>query len=159
MKLEEVLQITKEQKTFLILLMTLKLTKSEMRCSKCRRKMNLQKREREPLGHIFRCPYCRTSKTIVKGTVFEKLKFSPKSFFLLLYFFYYQIDNCNFLKLQTDITTDDTLGFYRKLLRNCLLETYVRFFSEQVGGSDHQVHIDEIVLGKRKYHKGKLLKK
>ena len=85
----------------------------------------LTKKEKENLLDIFFVVrLAEQANLLLKELSLKILKFHLKFFF-----FYYQINNSNFLKLQTDITTNDTLGFHRKLLRNCLLETYVRFFS------------------------------
>ena len=70
-----------------------------------------------------------------------------------------KLDNSTFLKTETGIKTNDRICFYRKLLRNYLLETYVNYFSKQIGGNGNVFQIDETVIVKRKYHHEKELSK
>ena len=121
--------------------------------------MTVQKQSEVVLGHVYICNACSTLRTILSNSILEDMKTSPLSLFVLLYCFYYQLDNTTFLKTETGIETNDSLCFYWKLLRNCLLETYVNYSSKRIGGNRNVVQINETVIVKRKYHREKVLSK
>ena len=63
------------------------------------------------------------------------------------------------MKKEPEIKTNDTFGYYRKLLQNCLVETYLNYFSKKMGGEGKVIQMDKTVVVKRKYHRGKELAK
>ena len=87
------------------------------------------------------------------------MKIRVISFYVLFYCIYHQIDKFEYLKKEIEIKTNDTLSYYRKLLRNCLVETYLNYFSEKIGGEGKVIQMDETAVVKRKYRRGKKLAK
>ena len=112
MNLKEIYEIARDNKNFIILLQELNLLKKVVRCKKCRRKMTVQKQSEVVLGHVYICNACSTLRTILSNSILEDMKTSPLSLFVLLYCFYYQLDNTTFLKTETGIETNDSLCFY-----------------------------------------------
>ena len=88
-----------------------------------------------------------------------KISKFQKSIFFAFLFFYYQVDNKEFLSINTKIKSNNTFTFYKKLFRNALLENYVLFNSKKIGDDSHVMHVYETAVIKRKYNKEKLFSK
>ena len=126
MNLEQIFDFTKSDKSFIKILQDYGLIKEVARRTFCRRVMKMEKRKQAVLGHVFCCENknCRR-KTILSGSILENMKNLIRSFFLMAYFFFYEVNIDKFLRLQTDISSSETCTYYKKLFRNVILEIYV----------------------------------
>lgn len=131
------------------------LLKQEHFC--CGKSVNNQRRQtRRHSGYFFRCSAknCRKEISIRKGSFFEKSHLRIGQILMLIFHFTQRETQLKSLKRKTGITSDETivdwLSFFREVCAH-----YFERHQTILGGVTHIVEIDEAVLCRRKYNRGR----
>lgn len=160
MKLKQILAITVDEESTVNYLREERLLASTMRCPKCRELMPLVKVPENITSdqEIFKCSKrnCRKIRSIRHRSFFSKSKLKLSEAILLMHLWakkYSQnliIDDFDFAK--------QTVTDWARFCRDLCVERFDRMNHTMIGGPGKIVEIDESLLVKRKFNKGRLLK-
>lgn len=109
-------------------------------------------------GSVYRCnkSKCRTIVSLTSGTIFDRSRHPIKSLVLLIYFWICEI-NVTRTAFQLKMSPASISKWFLKL-RNYAEYFYFLKNNNPIGGPKNIVEIDEALVVKRKYHKGRILK-
>lgn len=139
-------------KTLVAALQEMKLLRQNGKCRKCRIQRTLRLRRN---SCVARCPKCKDKEiSVAKGTFFEQVRFAYKSVLTVMFAWAAHIsvnDTHRLFNYRKD-TVAKIFRYFRDVCSWKLLRDKDNF---RLGGPGHLVQIDESVVTKRKYHKGK----
>lgn len=101
----------------------------------------------------WKCSKCKKTKTIKFNSIFEKSKLSINLLIKLIYWWSKGLNAENTAK-QLAIKSDNTIVNWFEVLRD-FVSFYLSSNQTKLGGRNKIVEIDEMKLGKRKYHRGR----
>ena len=122
-------------------------------CCSCRSKTTLIHRSRAP--PYFRCSHCRKESSIFYHSLFYQSKIKINKLLLMLLYIWLQ-----FTQTQINLLTGigkHTIGFYQSCSRVVMMNMIERN-QIKLGGTGKEVQIDEAIVRKRKYHRGRMKK-
>lgn len=127
----------------------------DVECIPCQRQYSLIKESAKLSGYVWRCPGCRIKQSVLKDSFIEGSKISPTKFMYLVYYWSTETP------LQTtmqhlDISSHTGVDYYQYLRDVCSWKLLAEPI--QLGGSGKEVQIDESLLVKAKYFRGRNLK-
>ena len=142
------------------------LLKDKNNCSKCENKMNMIKRtlskknnhiEKSIVNNntrLWRCNKCLVTETITKDSIFENCRI-PIETFIKIISLWLEERSIEFTCKALNVSRSTTIKTY-KLLRNvCVLK--MNMSNQTLGGENHIVQVDESLLNKRKFNKGRIV--
>ena len=123
-------------------------------CERCSRVTNLQAKADRLDGKVLRCPRCKTYWSLRTVTLLEKAKCSARKF---LQFLYLWSSGCTIgqLHLFTGISGHTCID-YANFLREVTSATF-ELEDRKLGGPGHIVQIDESLVRRPKYNRGRVL--
>jgi len=108
-------------------------------------------------GFRFRCPKCRSTKSIRTDSLMSGFNMPALEFFIGIYlFFNFESKISRYMK-ECGFKSKKTARKFVKVLRNVCLEHYI-LNVERIGGNGQIVQIDETLLFKRKGNVGRVLR-
>ncbi len=136
------------------------LIKDLKRCTKCKSRMQIQKKITETDGMLWKCKnsQCKKTKSLRDATFFSKSHLSIQKILLICYFW-----SKNYTIKQVvdelEISKRVAIDWYR-FCRNIICYHFENeeVSNQKIGGPDQVVEIDESVFSKRKYHRGRVVK-
>jgi len=131
-------------------------------CGKCRRPMTLStKREGTAAGMRWRCHKCSKEVSLVSGTVFEESRISLGQVLLLIYCFANGFSYEDAIREssmgESSITRQTISHWYATCREACVAWTEGRVCQGKMGGQGSVVEVDEAMIGRRKYNRGRLV--
>lgn len=134
------------------------LIRKTKRCSdrRCRCYCKLWRRENMTLNHAFVCGKCRKQWSVFDGSYFENVHISIKNVLYIMWLWATQTRSGIASKI-LNIPRNSIYNQYRHIRDICswkLLQCPDLFL---VGGLNHIVQIDESVITKRKYNRGRII--
>ena len=105
-------------------------------------------------GHCFRCNKCRKRISYRHGSFFSGSKLALKELMTILFFFVIEqpVTSCATLSGVSEKTCIDWYNYFRDI---CMAAQKVLVENEKVGGRNIVVQIDESLIAKRKYERGR----
>lgn len=155
---EKIYEITKDEETCLNYCIDNGLIKENKVC--CGKRIFATKRMKNNIPHfIYRCnnTICRKQVSVRKDTFFERSNLSLGQILKLIYFFVKEETKIERLKIKTKIKSKTTIIDWLNFCRDICAE-YLNINKPILGGVMETVEIDEAVLNKRKYNRGRNLK-
>lgn len=158
MKLNNIYEITNEKKSSVEYSMDNMLIAKKRYCKKCRNKMILSEFDNNVDGFIWRCQKkkCETKKSIKFGSFFEKSNLSIGVWIKLIYFWSIRMPIL-LASRQLEISRFTCRQSY-KYCRQIAISHFEDLKHIKIGGLGKIVEIDESVISKRKYHRGRIVK-
>lgn len=144
---------SKTDKELLQCLVALNYLKKPSKCSKCRVMMVLRRNSSYKNNHCYQCPKCNRKSGLFEGTFFEQTRLTVQVIMQLLF--------CWSAHASPSVTTNLTS---QRIGTVC---QWFRFFRDicsfklssiptiQLGGPGHIVQIDESLVARAKYHRGR----
>jgi hypothetical protein len=111
---------------------------------------------REKDGYAWRCPICRTFKSIHSGSFFENIRFHFMKILKIIYNFTCEISQTQTAK-EFCIARASVVDFYQRLRYVC--GKYINPDEIVLGGASKIVEIDESMFARVKHNRGKDLKR
>ncbi|XP_034237593.1 uncharacterized protein LOC117643053 [Thrips palmi] len=126
------------------------------RCSKCRTQRTLNKNKDYKGGYAFYCKKCKKFKNVTDGTFFDTTKIEFEDFFVLLWLWASHTS----VKVARNLTNFSkvTIIQYFRYFRDICSWKLLTLETQTLGGEGNTVQIDESVVAKRKYIRGKRVK-
>lgn len=131
-----------------------KLIYNPMICDRCGRNMSLIKDKSKKFEMNWRCRYCKISASLLKYSVFSCAHYPMNTVLHLLYCWANQLNGIQ-TNNETGISLNGISNYFIQFRKSCL--EYVLNLPNKIGGDGKIVEIDETLMCKRKYHKGRLL--
>jgi len=128
-----------------------RLITSHHTCRHCRIPLSLIKDTDSPDGMTWRCKSCRIKESIRKDSLFYASHMSISQILELLYWFSIKLPVTQAAH-ECGINPNTAVEYY-KIFRGICVE--ISLGGEILGGEGKIVEIDEMKLGKRKFHRGK----
>lgn len=155
MNIFEVTDICKDQLGVIEYLQGQSIVHADVQCIPCQHPCRLQKDSAKLSWYVWRCYKCKKKQSVLKDSFLEGSKISPAKFVYLVFYW------ATTTPLQTtmhhlDIATNTGVDYYQFLRDICswkLLQT-----PAQLGGLGKEVQIDESLLVKAKYCRGRNLR-
>lgn len=125
-------------------------------CQKCGYKMKIERDSSQYLNRRYRCYRCNASSSLLTGTIYARTKLTPKEFILVIYMF-----SCYYGRKKTAFETgvsESTVTNIFTTMRNACEKFLMDGDIEPVGGPGHVLEIDETLVSRRKYNKGRVVK-
>lgn len=107
-------------------------------------------------GLILRCPYCRNTTSIFYNSIFLRSKLPVSTALHIIYAWSVQM-NRDLASHECHVSPDTITNFYQSCRQACIHWLKVEG-QPRIGGEGLTVQIDESVISKRKYNRGRLLK-
>ena len=130
----------------------------EQRCSRCSSNMYVLDASTEDFsdGFCWTCPSCpQQRRSIRKDSILQRRKIPLLTFLKVLW------HNCNTLSISQTAKQESldpkTVRSIFSAIRHCMLEDLI-ITPPLIGGPGKIVEIDESIIGKRKYNKGRIVK-
>lgn len=134
------------------------LIKRNKRCEKrnCRRYCSLWQRPSHKLKHAFVCKKCKTEYNILSDSYFQNIHLEIKHIF---YIFWLWAAECNSITASNiiNIPRNSIYQQYR-FLRDICSKNLLQMPDLILGGPGIVVQVDESVISRRKYHRGRVVK-
>ena len=124
-------------------------------CEECNNETNIQRDSYRKFGFFFKCPQCHKQYSILYHSVFyySKLPISKVLFTLYCWAHQYSVKRtCHEVKI-----SHSTCTFYFKQFRSACLDYLINSPIRTIGGEGKTVEIDETLMCKRKYNRGRIL--
>ncbi|XP_053209264.1 uncharacterized protein LOC128393164 [Panonychus citri] len=122
--------------------------------NECLGYLNPTPRSTAKLNYLYRCSVCKQYISPTRGTCFEKMRIDLLDFYKVV--FLWCGHDKNKRVLENINLNKNTIVDYFQFCREVALDVLIDL-GEIIGGEDRHVEIDESVLFKRKYRKGRLL--
>lgn len=116
--------------------------------------MVLYKDKKKNQGLFFKCPKCRIKKTILNGSIFYHRHQSIHTILYVIYLWANEF-SCMQASKQAAVSSNVITDLFKCLRLACV--EFVSSNEERIGGENMTVEIDETVMARRKYHRGRLL--
>ncbi len=131
-------------------------------CSKCRRSMTLSnKRDGIAVGMRWRCYKCSKEVSLTSGTIFEESRQPIGQALLLIYCFansFLYEDAIHEASLRDSILSSSTVAHWYEICRDACVEWVDDRVNEgKLGGAGSVVEVDEAMIGRRKFNRGRLV--
>lgn len=120
-------------------------------CRRCRIAMKLVNDSSKEDGKVWRCPTCRSNLSIRKDSIFYASHCTIPTILELLYWWSIKLPVTQ-ASIECGVNVNTAINYY-KIFRGVCVE--LSLGGEKIGGEGLVVEIDEMKLGKRKYHRGK----
>jgi len=118
----------------------------------CRRKMFIIRQQKILERYRFRCPKCRASKSIRKGSFFEQSRLTVPQLLFVTFCWAAKLP-AKSASVMTNVCGNSVCRWYRHLREKCG-SALLRFGDCPFGGPDTVVQIDEKVVAKKRKHAG-----
>lgn len=131
-------------------------------CSKCRRDMTLStKRDGTAAGMRWRCHKCSKEVSLTGGTFFEESRLPLGQSLLLIYSFangFSYEDAIREARMGDSVLSSGTVAHWYEICREMCVEwAEARVCEGKMGGEGSVVEVDEAMIGRRKYNRGRLV--
>ena len=128
---------------------------SSINCDKCNQYMGLSKDPSTHTGYIWYCSKCHKKTSVLLHSIFSYAKLSFNKVLHLLYCWAHDYSS---KQTQFEVGVNkNTVSFYFKQFRNACFEHVINQDFPLIGGEGKTVEIDETLVSKRKYHRGRML--
>jgi len=107
------------------------------------------------MGQIWKCPFCGKTKSIFSGSIFQDSKLSVSDMLKIIYCWSYDF-SVKTTSFETKTSCHSISAVFNQIKNACYLEIE-NSFRRKIGGVNLTVEIDETMLTKRKYHRGRML--
>ena len=131
-----------------------KMIYNEMICENCNCSMSLITDRSKKFNMVWKCRICRKKISILKYSIFSCSHYKINNILHLLYCWSHQFSGKQ-TTFETNIP-EKYVSSYNIQFRYACLE-YLMNIQKQIGGNGKIVEIDETLMCRRKYHKGRLL--
>lgn len=131
-----------------------KLLDEQINCDKCREEMKLQIWNDSKDGFVRRCISCRKRTSVTNRTIFDKSKLKLTDLLKLIFYFAEEktvLETSNNLHISKNTVTK-----WFKIIR-IVAEKNLDLLFNKIGGENRVVQIDETVISKRKYNRGRII--
>ena len=128
---------------------------TSMKCNKCSEDMILSKDSSTHTGYVWYCPKCYKKTSILLHSIFSHAKLPFNKVLHLLYCWSHDYSS-KLAQFEVDVNKN-TVAFYYKQFRSACFEYICNQDSPLIGGEGKTVEIDETLISKRKYHRGRML--
>lgn len=126
-----------------------------VKCSFCASELSLVKAMSVGDSFFLRCNLCKRKRTIREGTVFGGSKLSLLEILKLVVYFCEEVSLKDTVRLLSN-SKSTVVAWNLKFRKSC--SRYLEATFNKVGGNGTEVQIDETVINKRKYNKGRLVR-
>ena len=132
-----------------------KLLNNKIKCKKCNIEMAFVVRQCLD-GYAWRCPSCRTFKSLRTGSFFENLRFNLRNIIKMIYYFSIEMSQTKTAK-ELNVSRSSIVDFFHKLKYVCVQD--LKPDEIVLGGPNKVVEIDESLFARAKHNRGKDLKR
>jgi len=117
--------------------------------------MTLIKNNTAKGGYIWKCPVCSRTRTFFSESIFQDSKLQVSDILKIIYCWSYDF-SVRVTSKETNVSCHTISALFSQLKRACyeVVESSIR---KKIGGVQMTVEIDETMLTKRKYHRGRVL--
>jgi hypothetical protein len=158
MQLLDMVEIVSNQQSAIDWARSRRLLRISIECDVCGRRMTQVPNSVPPDFEAFRCYACDRKKSIRCGSIFFNTNIPLSKALLLLYFFSRNTAN-SVCCIELDLT-DKTVTHWFRLFRKVCVYFFEQIASDEIlGGPGLVVEIDESLLSRRKYNRGRLVSK
>jgi transposase-like protein len=130
---------------------------STFQCNGCQCQMNLETFEDQPDYESFRCPKCHARRSIRVDSIFFDSRLSIQKIMLLVYNWGVNRD-INDVSRELELSANTVRSWYSKIRGRVCKHSTWETAHPPIGGFGKVVEIDESVVSRRKYHRGRLVK-
>jgi transposase-like protein len=128
---------------------------SKLLCFSCQCQMKRESTNEAPDFEVYRCPKCHTKKSIRWGSIFFGSKLSIHTIILLI--FLWSRGDTNKQIITELRISDKTMTHWAHFFRStCVKYNENMIENDKIGGVGHVVEIDESILTRRKYNRGRV---
>ena len=103
----------------------------------------------------YQCPLCNKKESIFKNSIFTRSKLPIGVILKIIYYWVYEY-SCSSTMKECNLSDHTVTNFFQTLQDMCE-DFNNNFFTDKIGGPNMNVQIDETLMSKRKYNKGRLL--
>ena len=128
---------------------------NRMECDRCEIEMVLYKDLHRKGQCYWKCPKCGSSCSIFKYSIFSFSNLPLNKVFHLLYCWAHKF-SVNQTAHEVNVSCN-TVSFYFIQFRNACIDYLIEMPDKLIGGPGKTVEIDETLMCRRKYHRGRLL--
>jgi transposase-like protein len=134
-----------------------RLIHSALQCACCHIPMMLKKFDDAPDFEAFRCPKCHIRRSIRTGSAFARSKIPLRKILLLIYL-WIKDGTVRDISREMEISGKTTLQCFSNLRRLVVEHTSQAERASIIGGPGMIVELDESIVSKRKYNRGRLVR-
>lgn len=156
MQLQALIEATETKEDALQWARSRGLIKASIDCLTCSVPMNITHTNEAPDFEVFRCSSCHSKKSIRSGSFAFGSKLSIQKLLLIVHHWWSDSTN-DLVERELDLT-NKTVTHWFKFCRDQCVFYFLRISpSAMIGGVGVTVEIDESLIAKRKYHRGRLV--
>lgn len=126
-----------------------------MTCCNCGAQTYLYQDRYRKFGYYFKCSNCNRYHSIFYLSVFYNAKIPMNMIFHLIYCWVHKY-HCYHAAFEVGVS-NATVSFYYKMFRNACFSYLLNLEDVQIGGPGKVVEIDETLMCRRKYQRGRIL--
>ena len=117
--------------------------------------MILAKDHSKKFGLLWKCSSCKKKFSILNGSVFADSNLSLSKNLLLIYCWSMEI-SCKLTQFQCGVSDKSVTALFN-LIRNACFQNVYQHDITKIGGEGLTIEIDETLMSRRKYHRGRIL--
>lgn len=121
----------------------------------CGYEMDLYNNLSAPFGQQWHCNACHCNRSVLSGSIFTRSKIPLNKVIHLLYLWVMQT-SVNISSFEAEVSTN-TVTNYFQAFRQCCKDWWDEKKETPIGGAGLTVEVDESVITKRKYNRGRLI--
>jgi len=106
-------------------------------------------------GIIWKCPLCSVKKSILNGSIFSDSKIGISKMLKIIYCWSHEY-SCKHTMMECSVS-DKTVTSVFSLLRNSCFQLVYDKEKEPIGGPGYTIEVDETLMSRRKYNRGRML--